>query len=117
MALIETLTIELGSSIAKSILKLWLKDSDIASDASSSLIDVLKSWTTDRTAQRRGQRQFEEIGEQVGENLLPIFEKDGANLDEESRTAVALAVAETLNTVSSAILAQHNYAPAALPKN
>ena len=116
MALIETLTIELGSSIAKSILKLWLKDSDIASDASSSLIDVLKSWTTDRTAQRRGQRQFEEIGEQVGENLLPIFEKDGANLDEGSRTAVALAVAETLNTVSSAILAQHNLAPAELAK-
>jgi hypothetical protein len=117
MALIETLTIELGSSIAKSILKIWLKDSSIASDASSSIIDVLKSWTTDRTAQRQAQRQFDEIGEKIGESLLPIFEADNANLDEGSRTAIALAVAETLNLTSSTVLAQNDLAPTELAKH
>src|SRR5579872_2374886 len=115
MPLIETLTIELGSSIAKSILKRWLKD-DMAADASSSIIDVLRSWTTDRTVQQRANRQLEEIGEKVGENLLPIFEIDGANLDDASRTAVALAVADTLNTLSSNILVQHNLEPSELTK-
>jgi tetratricopeptide (TPR) repeat protein len=114
MPLIETLSFELGSSIAKAILKSWLKNSDLAVDASSSLVDVVKSWAVDKTAQRKAQRQFEEIGEKVGESLLPIFEKDGAQLDEGSRTAVALAVAETLNSASSTVLAQTNLSPTEL---
>jgi hypothetical protein len=32
MALIEVLTLQLGSAVAKSILKLWLKDSSLAQD-------------------------------------------------------------------------------------
>ena len=114
MALIETVTIELGTSIAKSILKTLLIKSDIASDASSTILDILNSWALDRTTQRKALRQFEDIGEKVGESLLPIFEIDGSNLDEGSRTAVAIAVAETLNTVSSAMLAQYNLAPTEL---
>ncbi len=116
MALLETLMIEVGTSIAKSILKVWLKDSDMALDASASIMDALKSWTTDRIAQRRAEQQLLAIGEKVGESLLPIFETDGAHLDEGSRTAIALAVAETLNTVSSSILAQHDLAPSELAK-
>src|SRR5947207_3248419 len=114
MVLIETLTIELGSSIAKSILKAWLKDYAIASDASATIIDVLKAWTSDRTAQRRVQRQLEEIGERVGESLLPIFETDGAKLAESDRIAVALAVAETLDLTSSSLLARYNLEPTEL---
>src|SRR6266516_7799651 len=87
MPLVEAVTIELGSAIAKSILKTWLKDSSLGEDISSSLIDLLKTRTTDMLAQRRGQRQFERIGEMVGENLLPIFEREGAGLDDNSKTA------------------------------
>jgi hypothetical protein len=116
MALLETLMIEVGTSIAKSILKAWLKDSDIALNASSSIIDALKSWTTDRIAQRKAEQQLLAIGEKVGESLLPIFETEGAHLDEGSRTAIALAVAETLNTASSSVLAQHDLAPSALAR-
>src|SRR5437879_3646243 len=97
MPLAEIITIEIGSSIAKSILKLWLKDSTLGEDISSSLIDLLKSRTSDALAQRRGQRQFDTIGEKVGESLLPLFEIEGAHLDEGSRTAVAFAVAEAFN--------------------
>jgi len=115
MALLEVLMIEVGTSIAKSILKVWVK-SDIASDASASIIDTFKSWTTDRIAQRRAEQQLSAIGEKVGESLLSIFETEGAHLDEESRTAIALAVAETLNTASSSVLAQHDLAPSELAK-
>ncbi len=90
MSLIAALSIEVGASIAKSILKIWFKNSDIAVDTTSTIVDMLKAKTTDRVAQQRAQRQFETIGEKVGESLLPIFEVF-SDLDEGSRIAVALA--------------------------
>ncbi len=56
MPLVEILLIEVGPAIAKSILKLWLKDSTIGQDVSSTLIDLLKSWTSDASAQRKGKK-------------------------------------------------------------
>lgn len=119
MPLAEILLIEVGPAIAKSILKAWLKDSVIGQDVSFSLIDLLKSWTTDASAQRKGKRQFEEVGDKVAENLLPLFEIEGVHLDEGGRTAVALAVAETLNKskLSSGLLAELNLDPTKLAKH
>src|ERR1700686_3834190 len=117
MPLIEAVTIELGSAIAKSILKVWLKDSSLGDNISSSLIDLLKGRTSDALAQRRGQRQFEQIGERVGIDLLPIFERDGGGLDEGSRTSVAFSVADAINTLSSELLAQRDLDPAELAKH
>lgn len=117
MSLGEILVLEVGASIAKSMLKLWLK-TDIISEASSSLVDVLKSQITNKIDQHRAQRQFEAIGEKVSESLLPIFEIEGVRLDEGSRIAVAKAVAETLNTakISSRLLASLNLDPTNLAK-
>src|SRR5260370_30386734 len=98
MPLLEVLAIDVGASIAKAILKRWLGDSGPASDAASSIVDVLKTRTADRLAQRRAERQFESIGEKVGESLLPLFEVEGAVLEENKRTAVGLAVAHALTT-------------------
>ena len=47
MALIETVTIEVGAAIAKSILSLWLKDSTLGENISLSIVDLLKSRTSD----------------------------------------------------------------------
>src|SRR6266852_2355375 len=116
MSLIAALSIEVGTSIAKSILKLWLKDSSIASDISASIFDVLTSRTSDRIAQKRASRQFESIGEKVGESLLPLFEAESTVLDEGSRTSVALAVAEALNNISSRMFAQCDLEPSKLAK-
>jgi hypothetical protein len=119
MPLAEIITIEIGSSITKSILKFWLKDWKLGEDICSSLIDLLKSRTSDALAQRRGQRQFDTIGEKVGKSILPLFEIEGARLDEGSRTAVALAVAEAFNKLklSSELLAKHNLEPTKLAKH
>jgi Leucine-rich repeat (LRR) protein len=116
MPLLEAVTIEVGAAIAKSILKLWVKDSTLGEDVSSSLIDLLKTKTSDLFAQRKGERQFAEIGDKIGEALLPLFEAEGAHLDEGERNAVAQAVAETLNKskLSSELLAERNLQPAQL---
>ena len=118
MALIEVLTLQLGSAVAKSILKLWLKDSSLAQDIGSELLDIVKSKTSDQIAQRRAQRQFEQIGEKVAESLLPLFESEASALDEGSQTAVALAVAQTLNQagIDPALLAEHDLEPSKLAK-
>jgi hypothetical protein len=97
MALLETLTLQVGPAIAKAILKFWLKDSRVASDITASLMDFIKSKTTDVIAQQRAKRQFEEIGERVAESLLPVFEIEGTHLEEGARAAVAYAVARTLD--------------------
>src|SRR5260370_10073558 len=117
MPLVEAVTIELGSAIAKSILKVWLKDSSLGDDVSSSLIDLLKARYSDALAQRSGRRQFEQIGERVGKDLLPIFERDGGDLDEGSQTAVALSIADAINTLSSELLAERDLDPAELAKH
>jgi len=113
------MVIEVGSAIAKSILKLWLKDSTIAQDVTSSLVDLIKSRTSDVIAQQRGRRQFEEIGEKVAESLIPIFEVEGARFDEGTRTAVAYSVAETFNTskITSELLVESNLDPTRLEKH
>src|SRR5436309_3465695 len=118
MPLLEVLTIEVGGAIAKSIVKLWVKDSSLWGNIPDSIIDMLKSVTSDQLAQRKGNRQFEAIGEKVGESLLPLFASEGARLDEGSRMAVAYAVAEAFNarTISSETLAKKNLDPTALSK-
>lgn len=118
MALAEVVAMEVGAAIAKSIIKLWLKDS-ILDDISSSVVDLLKSHTSDVLAQRRGQRQFETIGEKVAENLLPLFQMEGVRLKENSRIAVAYAVATAFNKskFTSQMLVEHNLEPTTLAKH
>ncbi|HEU4794693.1 MAG TPA: hypothetical protein VFT02_03625, partial [Pyrinomonadaceae bacterium] len=113
MTLLEAVATVLGPAIAKAILKKWLKDSTIASDLSSSLIDLIKQKTSDYLTQSKTARQFEAIGERVAESLLTLFEAEGAHIPENGRTAVALAVAETLDKagIDAALLAERNLEP------
>src|SRR5437764_4834074 len=109
MPLIETLAIRVGASIAQSLLKVWLKDSNVAVDASTTIIDVVQSHVTDVATQRRAQRLLEDIGKHVGQRLLPVFQRESANLDEATCNAIAYAVGKTLNLISSQLLAELNY--------
>ena len=116
MPLVEVVTIELGAAIAKSIFKFWLKDSALGENISSNLIDLLKEKTSDIFAQREGERQFVKIGDKIAENVLPLFEKEGANLDEGDQIAVAREVAKAFNgsKLSSDILTRLNLEPTQL---
>lgn len=110
MPLVDALLLDVGGSVARALLKRWLGENP-ASDAASSLSDMLMGRVTDRLAQQRARRQFETIGEKVGESLLPLFALEGAVLDDGSRTAVALAVMQALNAATSTLLARHNLEP------
>ena len=77
MPLLETLMIDVGGSIAKSLLKRWLSDNSLVSDAASSAADVLNGRLTDRLAQQRARQQFETIGEKVGESFMAPLRNGG----------------------------------------
>src|SRR5690349_3951639 len=116
MSFIELLALQLGPAIAKAILKVWFKDSSIATDISSSFVDIIKLKTNDVIAQQKAKRQFEEIGEKVAGELWPMLEADGLNLDEGSKTSVILAVADTLacTRLDSQILLEKDLEPSLL---
>lgn len=113
MALVEALLIGLGSSIAKAILKLWLKEHTLAQDLSIGLVEILRSQTSDVLAQQRAKRQFEEIGERVAMSLEPLIASEGLSITDSGKTAVVLAVANVLESVKldAALLASRNLDP------
>jgi hypothetical protein len=118
MALLETLTISLGASVAKAILKIWIRDSTAGSEIASGIIDVIKLKTTDLFAHRNGQRQFDQIAEKVAETLLPIFDLEGAKLDAAGKRAVSLAVGESFDhtALTAEMLARRDLDPVAIAK-
>ena len=96
MSLAGAAAVALGGAIAKGILKLWLKDHAVGAMVGAGLVDLLKSKTKDLLAREKGEVHFRAIGLKVAESLLPVFEDEGAGIDEGGLTAVALAVAGTL---------------------
>src|SRR5207249_4203192 len=113
---LEETYVDVGTAIAKSVLKLWAKDVVLDNDNAASLIDLLKSQTSDIIAQRKGQRQFDIIGERIVENLFPLFESEGARLSNGARAAIAIAVGEAFNKakISRSLLAEYNLEPSKL---
>ncbi len=116
MPLLETLMLEVGASIGKALLKKWTGGNDLMGDVTGNVVDTLKGQADARLAQRRAKRQFEMIGEHVGRDLLPIFEGEGAGLDEGARTAVALEVGETLNRITSEMVVKRDLEPTAIAR-
>jgi hypothetical protein len=91
-----TLAVAVGPAIAKAILKVWLKDKNFLESIGESITDLICTQTEDAFAQKKAERQFQEIGDRVAQGLVPLFESDGASLEENSKSAVAFAVSETL---------------------
>lgn len=114
---VAAVAIEIGSVAVKHILKLWFKDGSLASDESSSLIDMLETKTKDVFARRKGILQFEEMATQIGESLYPMFEQE-SRLDEGDRVHVAEAVRDAFNhaRLSNDIIIEKNLDPTYLAR-
>jgi len=110
MAILETLTFNLAPIVAKSILALWFRSEDFAVDASSDLIDLVRSASGNIRAQQRLRRQFEEIGERVADSFVRFLEVEAHDLPEHSQNSIVLTVVETLKNVpiDSRLLAEVN---------
>lgn len=119
MAILETVLLTLGPALAKAILKVWLKDSTVASEVSESVVDLLKSKTQDVIAQQRAKRQFESIGEKVAENIFQTFKNEGTDIPSERAEKIVRLAAKTLNTASitPSLLAKKNIDPLLLKKH
>ena len=111
MSLLELLTLGVGTGISKGILKLWLKDIDIAEEVGGSFIDLIEKVAKDKITERKVERQFGEIADKVGQQIYDLFEKEGVNFEEESLKVAANAAEQVLkNTPFSArILTQMDF--------
>jgi len=112
------LTLKVAPSIAKTILKLWLRN-PVKEAIGGTVIDILSCKTDNILAQKRGGRQLEEIGERIALNLIEFFERDGASVPENEKTAIGLAVADSLERadIGPDLLARQNLEPSELSKH
>ncbi len=117
MPLVEALAVGLATTIAKSILKSWLRDASIAEDASIGIVDTLKSLVPDQLAQRRGSRQFEEIADMVAKDLAPVFDRSG--IDERRQVDIATSAQTTMEHagIAAELIVQQNLDPATLTQH
>ena len=118
MSWAETLILGTGAAVSKAVLKLWLRDNEIAKASGLAVVDILAKKLPDMNQRRRTEREFERIAEEVAEKLTPFFVAeaksnilDGATEDQKKQyqdpnevgmgntelNAVALSVADTLN--------------------
>ena len=100
MPALATLTLSLGAIIAKTVLKLWLKNSQIASDTSAELVDLVKSAIPDFATQRSITQQFERLADEVAQKMLPYFEHEFKTLPENEQQAAIHAVADTIASIN-----------------
>ncbi|MGO8672684.1 MAG: NACHT domain-containing protein, partial [Capsulimonadaceae bacterium] len=92
----EAALIDIGIAVTKAIIKTRLKGSDVAGEVVSTVLDHFKSSGDSLLEKRKTERLIERIGDGVVESLLPVVARDGANLDEGSRTAVARAASTAI---------------------
>jgi hypothetical protein len=108
-------TLDLGAALAKSLLKVWLRDIHLAPSISTTLVDILRAKTSDAVSRNKIARQLEELGERIATRLLPIFEETN-QLEEGSRIAVTLSAANTINSahIEPGLLARQDLDPSLL---
>ena len=101
MPLIETLTVTVGASVAKTLLRLWLKDEALALDLGLSLTDLAKAGGKSFLERRGLERSFERIAEEVAEKLDSYLEAEFSQVPENE---VVAAIHAAQGTVDSAHL-------------
>ena len=116
MPLLETVVCAIGPAISKTVLKLWIGDNKIVSDASSSAVDALAKLIPDLRARNEAIRQLDSIGERAAESLMFTFHSEGRLLFADDQETVALLVARTLESahIDSGLLIEKDLDPVKL---
>ena len=99
MAILEALTVTVGTAIAKATLKFWLKDHDALADVSADLVDLIRGRFTEYRARNAAERQFRRIAEKAAEHLLAIATVEFRTIDESGFEAVSREVASSINKI------------------
>lgn len=95
--MIETLTLSLGGAVARSLLKIWLRDREIAQCAGLSLAELADRGTRNFLQRRSIERSFERVAEEVAGKLAPFMEAEFREVDPGEVTAAAIAAGETID--------------------
>lgn len=113
MPLIEALILGIGNGVARGVVKLWLRDAKILEETSLSVLDMIRTKTTDVLAQRASEHQFQLIAEHVAGAVGEVFDRDGVGLDESAKVSVAKAVEQILEDtpLSSLVLPEVDLSP------
>ena len=119
MAILSLVTYAIGPSIAKAILKLWLKDQGILPDIIPELFDLLKSTAQSERDARHAASRIEDLGVQVIQQLQPVFDDAGPSLEAAGRAAVAQELVTTLAAarIHPRVLIECNLDPALLARH
>lgn len=118
MSLLGLFTFTIGPSIAKAILKTWLKDRPILSSVVPELLDLLKTGAQAERQQGQSAGRIEALGVQVVQQMQPIFDEAGRGLGEGGRAAVVQELAATLAAarIQPRLLIDCNLDPALLSR-
>lgn len=113
MPVAESLIFTLGPTLVKAIVKVWLKDKEIALASADGAIDYLKTVCSDALALRKGAIQLDKVATELSQSLLSLANSEYATLPDNERTAAVNYVNNTILTadLSPAALAKLNYDP------
>lgn len=98
MPLIETLTMSIGASVAKAVLKLWLRDESLALDLSLSLTDLAERGGKGFKERRGLRRGFERVAEEVAEKLDAYLEAEFSRVPANEIEAAIYAAQGTIDS-------------------
>ncbi|GAA3636985.1 NACHT domain-containing protein [Microlunatus ginsengisoli] len=96
--MLETLLLQLGTSAAKAVAKMWIK-SEVAITLTDGVIDQLSGRVSSITERRRTSRQFAVMAERIAEQLAPLLDNEYRGLAENEKLATLVAVTNVIGTV------------------
>jgi Leucine-rich repeat (LRR) protein len=94
---IEMLTLSLGGAVARSLLKLWLRDEEIAQSVGLSLAELAERGTRNFLQKRSIMRSFDRVAEEVARKLAPFMEAEFREVDSGEVEAAVIAAATTID--------------------
>ncbi len=100
MTLLESLIVGIGASIAKSVLKIWLKDHSIIAETGGTISGILIKKIPDLLDRNAGEREFERIRDHSAKSILKLVEKEGSSIEADRLTLIANGASTTLENTS-----------------
>ncbi|MBV9448814.1 MAG: NACHT domain-containing protein [Streptosporangiaceae bacterium] len=90
------LLLGLAAAVVKVACKVWLKDDEFASDASTEVVDAVRARVSGELDQRHARRLFEDLEVPVSKKLGVLRQHEFAGMPDNEWTAAVLAVGDTL---------------------
>ncbi|WP_409464057.1 NACHT domain-containing protein [Amycolatopsis sp. GA6-003] len=95
---IESAALKIGSAIAQTAAKIWLRSRSSAEERSMTLVQLTGARGLGILPQRRLNRQLDQLAETIAQRLEPLCDQEFRRLAEHDRLAALDAVALTLET-------------------